>query len=222
MKQIYKKYQLERLIRENKEIDNLQEGLYGSTKGFFKGIGGALKNSWKHMMESKRLGSDIEDVKDAVEALNSMRSIIGRKRNKKALGELRMLLNDLYKAYNGQTNDNFNGSAYADNPVYITNNDWKPNPNPTQVPSNSTQTTPNHPQVSPDTEKPQQAEPIMNGEKIEDEEELSERVEDIYKALNVLGLKGNEIKTKKDILKVIEEDPSISDQDIIKQFLKKM
>lgn len=212
MKQIYKKYQLERLIRENKEIDNLQEGLYGSTKGFFKGIGGALKNSWKHMMESKRLGSDIEDVKDAVEALNSMRSIIGRKRNKKALGELRMLLNDLYKAYNGQTNDNFNGSAYADHPVYVTNNDWN---------SNSTQSSSNIEQ-SPHVEQPQQAEPIQNGKKIEDEEELSERVEDIYKALNVLGLKGNEIKTKKDILKVIEEDPSISDQDIIKQFLKKM
>lgn len=212
MKQIYKKRQVEELIRRSENLDNLQEGFYGSTKGFFKGIGGALKNSWKHMMESKRLGSDIEDVKDAVEALNGMRSIIGRKLNKKALGELRMLLNELYKAYNGQTNDNFNGKAYADHPVYVTNNDWN---------SNSTQSSSNIEQ-SPHVEQPQQAEPIQNGKKIEDEEELSERVEDIYKALNVLGLKGNEIKTKKDILKVIEEDPSISDQDIIKQFLKKM
>ena len=205
MKQVYTKHQVNILINENRKENNINEGLYGSTKGFLKGVGGALKNSWKHMMESRRIGSDIEDVKEAIEALKGMKSIIGRKINKRALDELEIALDGLYNAYNGQTNNNFNGSAYSDN----TNND-----------SNSS---PIEPNTNTNTQaQPEQGQTIINGKKIEDEEELSERVEDIYKALNVLGLKGNEIKTKKDILKVIEEDPSISDQDIIKQFLKKM
>ena len=179
--------------------------MYGSTKGFFKGVGGALKNSWKHMMESRRIGSDIEDVKEAIEALKGMKSIIGRKINKRALDELEIALNGLYNAYNGQTNNNFNGSAYSDN----TNND-----------SNSS---PIEPNANKNTQsQPEQGQTIINGKKIEDEENLDEKIEDIYKALTVLGMKGQESTIKKEIFNVLKDNPDMQDQDIIKLFLKKM
>lgn len=205
MKQVYTKHQVNILINENRKENNINEGLYGSTKGFFKGVGGALKNSWKHMMESRRIGSDIEDVKEAIEALKGMKSIIGRKINKRALDELEIALNGLYNAYNGQTNNNFNGSAYSDN----TNND-----------SNSS---PIEPNTNTNTQsQPEQGQTIINGKKIEDEENLDEKIEDIYKALTVLGMKGQESTIKKEIFNVLKENPDMQDQDIIKLFLKKM
>lgn len=205
MKQVYTKHQVNILINENRKENNINEGLYGSTKGFFKGVGGALKNSWKHMMESRRIGSDIEDVKEAIEALKGMKSIIGRKINKRALDELEIALNGLYNAYNGQTNDNFNGRAYSDN----TNND-----------SNSS---PIEPNANTNTQsQPEQGQTIINGKKIEDEENLDEKIEDIYKALTVLGMKGQESTIKKEIFNVLKDNPDMQDQDIIKLFLKKM
>jgi hypothetical protein len=205
MKQVYTKHQVNILINENRKENNINEGLYGSTKGFFKGVGGALKNSWKHMMESRRIGSDIEDVKEAIEALKGMKSIIGRKINKRALDELEIALNGLYNAYNGQTNNNFNGSAYSDN----TNND-----------SNSS---PIEPNANTNTQsQPEQGQTIINGKKIEDEENLDEKIEDIYKALTVLGMKGQESTIKKEIFNVLKDNPDMQDQDIIKLFLKKM
>lgn len=205
MKQVYTKHQVNILINENRKENNINEGLYGSTKGFFKGVGGALKNSWKHMMESRRIGSDIEDVKEAIEALKGMKSIIGRKINKRALYELEIALNGLYNAYNGQTNNNFNGSAYSDN----TNND-----------SNSS---PIEPNTNTNTQsQPEQTQTIINGKKIEDEENLDEKIEDIYKALTVLGMKGQESTIKKEIFNVLKDNPDMQDQDIIKLFLKKM
>lgn len=205
MKQVYTKHQVNILINENRKEKNINEGLYGSTKGFFKGVGGALKNSWKHMMESRRIGSDIEDVKEAIEALKGMKSIIGRKINKRALDELEIALNGLYNAYNGQTNNNFNGSAYSDN----TNND-----------SNSS---PIEPNTNTNTQsQPEQTQTIINGKKIEDEENLDEKIEDIYKALTVLGMKGQESTIKKEIFNVLKDNPDMQDQDIIKLFLKKM
>jgi hypothetical protein len=205
MKQVYTKHQVNILINENRKENNINEGLYGSTKGFFKGVGGALKNSWKHMMESRRIGSDIEDVKEAIEALKGMKSIIGRKINKRALDELEIALNGLYNAYNGQTNNNFNGSAYSDN----TNND-----------SNSS---PIEPNANKNTQsQPEQGQTIINGKKIEDEENLDEKIEDIYKALTVLGMKGQESTIKKEIFNVLKDNPDMQDQDIIKLFLKKM
>lgn len=205
MKQVYTKHQVNILINENRKENNINEGLYGSTKGFFKGVGGALKNSWKHMMESRRIGSDIEDVKEAIEALKGMKSVIGRKINKRALDELEIALNGLYNAYNGQTNNNFNGSAYSDN----TNND-----------SNSS---PIEPNTNTNTQsQPEQSQTIINGKKIEDEENLDEKIEDIYKALTVLGMKGQESTIKKEIFNVLKENPDMQDQDIIKLFLKKM
>ena len=205
MKQVYTKHHVNILINENRKENNINEGLYGSTKGFFKGVGGALKNSWKHMMESRRIGSDIEDVKEAIEALKGMKSIIGRKINKRALDELEIALNGLYNAYNGQTNDNFNGRAYSDN----TNNG-----------SNSS---PIEPNANTNTQsQPEQSQTIINGKKIEDEENLDEKIEDIYKALTVLGMKGQESTIKKEIFNVLKENPDMQDQDIIKLFLKKM
>lgn len=205
MKQVYTKHQVNILINENRKENNINEGLYGSTKGFFKGVGGALKNSWKHMMESRRIGSDIEDVKEAIEALKGMKSIIGRKINKRALDDLEIALNGLYNAYNGQTNNNFNGSTYSDN----TNND-----------SNSS---PIEPNANTNTQsQPEQGQTIINGKKIEDEENLDEKIEDIYKALTVLGMKGQESTIKKEIFNVLKENPDMQDQDIIKLFLKKM
>ena len=205
MKQVYTKHQVNILINENRKENNINEGLYGSTKGFFKGVGGALKNSWKHMMESRRIGSDIEDVKEAIEALKGMKSIIGRKINKRALDELEIALNGLYNAYNGQTNNNFNGSAYSDN----TNND-----------SNSS---PIEPNTNTNTQsQPEQTQTIINGKKIEDEENLDKKIEDIYKALTVLGMKGQESTIKKEIFNVLKDNPDMQDQDIIKLFLKKM
>ena len=205
MKQVYTKHQVNILINENRKENNINEGLYGSTKGFFKGVGGALKNSWKHMMESRRIGSDIEDVKEAIVALKGMKSIIGRKINKRALDELEIALNGLYNAYNGQTNNNFNGSAYSDN----TNND-----------SNSS---PIEPNTNTNTQsQPEQTQTIINGKKIEDEENLDEKIEDIYKALTVLGMKGQESTIKKEIFNVLKNNPDMQDQDIIKLFLKKM
>lgn len=205
MKQVYTKHQVNILINENRKENNINEGLYGSTKGFFKGVGGALKNSWKHMMESRRIGSDIEDVKEAIEALKGMKSIIGRKINKRALDELEIALNGLYNAYNGQTNNNFNGSTYSDN----TNND-----------SNSS---PIEPNANTNTQsQPEQGQTIINGKKIEDEENLDKKIEDIYKALTVLGMKGQESTIKKEIFNVLKDNPDMQDQDIIKLFLKKM
>lgn len=205
MKQVYTKHQVNILINENRKENNINEGLYGSTRGFLKGVGGALKNSWKHMMESRRIGSDIEDVKEAIEALKGMKSIIGRKINKRALDELEIALNGLYNAYNGQTNNNFNGSAYSDN----TNND-----------SNSS---PIEPNANTNTQsQPEQGQTIINGKKIEDEENLDEKIEDIYKALTVLGMKGQESTIKKEIFNVLKDNPDMQDQDIIKLFLKKM
>lgn len=205
MKQVYTKHQVNILINENRKENNINEGLYGSTKGFLKGVGGALKNSWKHMMESRRIGSDIEDVKEAIEALKGMKSIIGRKINKRALDELEIALNGLYNAYNGQTNNNFNGSTYSDN----TNND-----------SNSS---PIEPNANTNTQsQPEQGQTIINGKKIEDEENLDKKIEDIYKALTVLGMKGQESTIKKEIFNVLKDNPDMQDQDIIKLFLKKM
>lgn len=207
MKQVYTKHQVNILINENRKENNINEGLYGSTKGFFKGVGGALKNSWKHMMESRRIGSDIEDVKEAIEALKGMKSIIGRKINKRALDELEIALNGLYNAYNGQTNNNFNGSAYSGN----TNNG-----------SNSSPIEPNANTNTNTQSQPEQTQTIINGKKIEDEENLDEKIEDIYKALTVLGMKGQESTIKKEIFNVLKENPDMQDQDIIKLFLKKM
>ena len=207
MKQVYTKHQVNILINENRKENNINEGLYGSTKGFFKGVGGALKNSWKHMMESRRIGSDIEDVKEAIEALKGMKSIIGRKINKRALDELEIALNGLYNAYNGQTNNNFNGSAYSGN----TNNG-----------SNSSPIEPNANTNTNTQSQPEQSQTIINGKKIEDEENLDEKIEDIYKALTVLGMKGQESTIKKEIFNVLKENPDMQDQDIIKLFLKKM
>ena len=191
MKQVYTKYQVNILINENRKENNINEGLYGSTKGFFKGVGGALKNSWKHMMESRRIGSDIEDVKEAIEALKGMKSIIGRKINKRALDELEIALNGLYNAYNGQTNDNTINSSPIEQPT-------------------SAQS------------QPEQGQTIINGKKIEDEENLDNKIEDIYKALTVLGMKGQESTIKKEIFNVLKDNPDMQDQDIIKLFLKKM
>jgi hypothetical protein len=208
MKQVYTKHQVNILINENRKEKNINEGLYGSTKGFFKGVGGALKNSWKHMMESRRIGSDIEDVKEAIEALKGMKSIIGRKINKRALDELEIALNGLYNAYNGQTNDNFNGRAYSDN----TNNDSNDNTinsSPIEQPTSA-------------QSQPEQGQTIINGKKIEDEENLENKIEDIYKALTVLGMKGQESTIKKEIFNVLKDNPDMQDQDIIKLFLKKM
>ena len=205
MKQVYTKHQVNILINENRKENNINEGLYGSTRGFLKGVGGALKNSWKHMMESRRIGSDIEDVKEAIEALKGMKSIIGRKINKRALDELEIALNGLYNAYNGQTNNNFNGSAYSDN----TNND-----------SNSSPIEPN--ENTNTQSQPEQGQTIINGKKIEDEENLDEKIGDIYKALTVLGMKGQESTIKKEIFNVLKDNPDMQDQDIIKLFLKKM
>lgn len=199
MKQVYTKHQVNILINENRKENNINEGLYGSTKGFFKGVGGALKNSWKHMMESRRIGSDIEDVKEAIEALKGMKSIIGRKINKRALDELEIALNGLYNAYNGQTNDNFNGRAYSDN----TNNDSN---------DNTINSSPIEPNANTNTQsQPEQGQTIINGKKIED----------IYKALTVLGMKGQESTIKKEIFNVLKDNPDMQDQDIIKLFLKK-
>lgn len=208
MKQVYTKHQVNILINENRKENNINEGLYGSTKGFFKGVGGALKNSWKHMMESRRIGSDIEDVKEAIEALKGMKSIIGRKINKRALDELEIALNGLYNAYNGQTNDNFNGQAYSTN----TNNDSN---------DNTINSSPIEPSTNAQSQ-PEQGQTIINGKKIEDEENLDEKIEDIYKALTVLGMKGQESTIKKEIFNVLKDNPDMQDQDIIKLFLKKM
>lgn len=208
MKQVYTKHQVNILINENRKENNINEGLYGSTRGFLKGVGGALKNSWKHMMESRRIGSDIEDVKEAIEALKGMKSIIGRKINKRALDELEIALNGLYNAYNGQTNNNFNGSAYSDN----TNNDSNDNTinsSPIEQPTSA-------------QSQPEQGQTIINGKKIEDEENLDNKIEDIYKALTVLGMKGQESTIKKEIFNVLKDNPDMQDQDIIKLFLKKM
>lgn len=208
MKQVYTKHQVNILINENRKKNNINEGLYGSTKGFFKGVGGALKNSWKHMMESRRIGSDIEDVKEAIEALKGMKSIIGRKINKRALDELEIALNGLYNAYNGQTNDNFNGQAYSNN----TNNDSN---------GNTINSSPIEPSTNAQSQ-PEQGQTIINGKKIEDEENLDDKIEDIYKALTVLGMKGQESTIKKEIFNVLKDNPDMQDQDIIKLFLKKM
>ena len=70
--------------------------------------------------------------------------------------------------------------------------------------------------------QPEQGQTIINGKKIEDEENLDEKIEDIYKALTVLGMKGQESTIKKEIFNVLKDNPDMQDQDIIKLFLKKM
>ena len=221
------KKQIDRLIQENIDELALQEGIYGSTKGFFKGLGGAFKNGWRHMMESRRLGSDIEDLKNAITVVKKMRSIVGRQIGNKVLEAMNSGLNELERAYHGQINSNFRGREqfYRDNNFsnqerYNTRTS-NPEPNMTDslrdVFGNNRQAT--EPTNSNSTKVDDDSE-IKDGIKPEDEEKKQNQIQDIYDALKVLGINGSEKSIKNEIEEMINKNPNDETQEIIKKILR--
>lgn len=224
MEKKFTKKQIDRLIQENIDDLTLQEGVYGSTKGFFKGLGGAFKNGWRHMMESRRLGSDIEDLKNAITVVKKMRSIVGRQIGNKVLEAMNSGLNELERAYQGQRNSNFRGREqfYRDNNFsnqersYDQTNDSNQYRDEDLVGSlrdvfgNNNQTNQN---TNANSE-------IKDGIKPEDEEKKQNQIQDIYDALKVLGINGSEKSIKNEIEEMINKNPNDETQEIIKKILR--
>lgn len=212
MEKKFTKKQIDRLIQENIDDLTLQEGVYGSTKGFFKGLGGAFKNGWRHMMESRRLGSDIEDLKNAITVVKKMRSIVGRQIGNKVLEAMNSGLNELERAYQGQRNSNFRGREQ----FYRDNNFSNQERNEDLVDSlrdvfgNNNQTNQN---TNANSE-------IKDGIKPEDEEKKQNQIQDIYDALKVLGINGSEKSIKSEIEDMINKNPNDETQEIIKKILR--
>lgn len=230
------KKQIDRLIQENIDDLTLQEGIYGSTKGFFKGLGGAFKNGWRHMMESRRLGSDIEDLKNAITVVKKMRSIVGRQIGNKVLEAMNSGLNELERAYQSQRNSNFRGREqfYRDNNFsnqersYDQTNDSNQYRDDSRM-NNSNQDRNedlvgslrdvfgNNNQTNQNTNANSE---IKDGIKPEDEEKKQNQIQDIYDALKVLGINGSEKSIKNEIEEMINKNPNDETQEIIKKILR--
>lgn len=230
------KKQIDRLIQENIDDLALQEGIYGSTKGFFKGLGGAFKNGWRHMMESRRLGSDIEDLKNAITVVKKMRSIVGRQIGNKVLEAMNSGLNELERAYQSQRNSNFRGREqfYRDNNFsnqersYDRTNDSNQYRDDSRM-NNSNQDRDedlvgslrdvfgNNNQTNQNTNANSE---IKDGIKLEDEEKKQNQIQDIYDALKVLGINGSEKSIKSEIEDMINKNPNDETQEIIKKILR--
>lgn len=230
------KKQIDRLIQENIYDLALQEGIYGSTKGFFKGLGGAFKNGWRHMMESRRLGSDIEDLKNAITVVKKMRSIVGRQIGNKVLEAMNSGLNELERAYQSQRNSNFRGREqfYRDNNFsnqersYDRTNDSNQYRDDSRM-NNSNQDRNedlvdslrdvfgNNNQTNQNTNANSE---IKDGIKPEDEEKKQNQIQDIYDALKVLGINGSEKSIKNEIEEMINKNPNDETQEIIKKILR--
>lgn len=230
------KKQIDRLIQENIDDLALQEGIYGSTKGFFKGLGGAFKNGWRHMMESRRLGSDIEDLKNAITVVKKMRSIVGRQIGNKVLEVMNSGLNELERAYQSQRNSNFRGREqfYRDNNFsnqersYDRTNDSNQYRDDSRM-NNSNQDRDedlvgslrdvfgNNNQTNQNTNANSE---IKDGIKPEDEEKKQNQIQDIYDALKVLGINGSEKSIKSEIEDMINKNPNDETQEIIKKILR--
>lgn len=236
MEKKFTKKQIDRLIQENIDDLTLQEGVYGSTKGFFKGLGGAFKNGWRHMMESRRLGSDIEDLKNAITVVKKMRSIVGRQIGNKVLEAMNSGLNELERAYQGQRNSNFRGREqfYRDNNFsnqersYDRTNDSNQYRDDSRM-NNSNQDRDedlvgslrdvfgNNNQTNQNTNANSE---IKDGIKPEDEEKKQNQIQDIYDALKVLGINGSEKSIKNEIEEMINKNPNDETQEIIKKILR--
>lgn len=236
MEKKFTKKQIDRLIQENIDDLTLQEGIYGSTKGFFKGLGGAFKNGWRHMMESRRLGSDIEDLKNAITVVKKMRSIVGRQIGNKVLEAMNSGLNELERAYQGQRNSNFmgRGQFYRDNNFsnqersYDRTNDSNQYRDDSRM-NNSNQDRDedlvgslrdvfgNNNQTNQNTNANSE---IKDGIKPEDEEKKQNQIQDIYDALKVLGINGSEKSIKNEIEEMINKNPNDETQEIIKKILR--
>lgn len=236
MEKKFTKKQIDRLIQENIDDLALQEGIYGSTKGFFKGLGGAFKNGWRHMMESRRLGSDIEDLKNAITVVKKMRSIVGRQIGNKVLEAMNSGLNELERAYQGQRNSNFmgRGQFYHDNNFsnqersYDRTNDSNQYRDDSRM-NNSNQDRNedlvgslrdvfgNNNQTNQNTNANSE---IKDGIKPEDEEKKQNQIQDIYDALKVLGINGSEKSIKNEIEEMINKNPNDETQEIIKKILR--
>lgn len=236
MEKKFTKKQIDRLIQENIDDLTLQEGVYGSTKGFFKGLGGAFKNGWRHMMESRRLGSDIEDLKNAITVVKKMRSIVGRQIGNKVLEAMNSGLNELERAYQSQRNSNFRGREqfYHDNNFsnqersYDRTNDSNQYRDDSRM-NNSNQDRDedlvgslrdvfgNNNQTNQNTNANSE---IKDGIKPEDEEKKQNQIQDIYDALKVLGINGSEKSIKSEIEDMINKNPNDETQEIIKKILR--
>lgn len=236
MEKKFTKKQIDRLIQENIDDLTLQEGIYGSTKGFFKGLGGAFKNGWRHMMESRRLGSDIEDLKNAITVVKKMRSIVGRQIGNKVLEAMNSGLNELERAYQGQRNSNLmgRGQFYHDNNFsnqersYDRTNDSNQYRDDSRM-NNSNQDRNedlvgslrdvfgNNNQTNQNTNANSE---IKDGIKPEDEEKKQNQIQDIYDALKVLGINGSEKSIKNEIEEMINKNPNDETQEIIKKILR--
>ena len=236
MEKKFTKKQIDRLIQENIDDLTLKEGVYGSTKGFFKGLGGAFKNGWRHMMESRRLGSDIEDLKNAITVVKKMRSIVGRQIGNKVLEAMNSGLNELERAYQGQRNSNFRGREqfYRDNNFsnqersYDQTNDSNQYRDDSRM-NNSNQDRDedlvgslrdvfgNNNQTNQNTNANSE---IKDGIKPEDEEKKQNQIQDIYDALKVLGINGSEKSIKNEIEEMINKNPNDETQEIIKKILR--
>lgn len=236
MEKKFTKKQIDRLIQENIDDLALQEGIYGSTKGFFKGLGGAFKNGWRHMMESRRLGSDIEDLKNAITVVKKMRSIVGRQIGNKVLEAMNSGLNELERAYQSQRNSNFRGREqfYRDNNFsnqersYDRTNDSNQYRDDSRM-NNSNQDRDedlvgslrdvfgNNNQTNQNTNANSE---IKDGIKPEDEEKKQNQIQDIYDALKVLGINGSEKSIKSEIEDMINKNPNDETQEIIKKILR--
>lgn len=236
MEKKFTKKQIDRLIQENIDDLTLQEGIYGSTKGFFKGLGGAFKNGWRHMMESRRLGSDIEDLKNAITVVKKMRSIVGRQIGNKVLEAMNSGLNELERAYQSQRNSNFRGREqfYRDNNFsnqersYDRTNDSNQYRDDSRM-NNSNQDRDedlvgslrdvfgNNNQTNQNTNANSE---IKDGIKPEDEEKKQNQIQDIYDALKVLGINGSEKSIKSEIEDMINKNPNDETQEIIKKILR--
>lgn len=236
MEKKFTKKQIDRLIQENIDDLTLQEGVYGSTKGFFKGLGGAFKNGWRHMMESRRLGSDIEDLKNAITVVKKMRSIVGRQIGNKVLEAMNSGLNELERAYQSQRNSNFRGREqfYRDNNFsnqersYDQTNDSNQYRDDSRM-NNSNQDRNedlvdslrdvfgNNNQTNQNTNANSE---IKDGIKPEDEEKKQNQIQDIYDALKVLGINGSEKSIKSKIEDMINKNPNDETQEIIKKILR--
>ena len=236
MEKKFTKKQIDRLIQENIDDLALQEGIYGSTKGFFKRLGGAFKNGWRHMMESRRLGSDIEDLKNAITVVKKMRSIVGRQIGNKVLEAMNSGLNELERAYQSQRNSNFRGREqfYRDNNFsnqersYDQTNDSNQYRDDSRM-NNSNQDRNedlvdslrdvfgNNNQTNQNTNANSE---IKDGIKPEDEEKKQNQIQDIYDALKVLGINGSEKSIKSEIEDMINKNPNDETQEIIKKILR--
>lgn len=195
-------------MKKNKNKDILNEIVHESVEDFivnesFGDIVNGTKEYLRIVRNKRRLGKDIRAIEKALETFKNLRSVYGKRVSEKISPRLEYALeylNDYYKYGELRTHKQNNqqptmGLSQQPNQ----SSGYRYNYNTQQ----QTQHTPQEPTNTPQEQNVNQ-----------------EKLEDIYTALKQLGIdtRGNQIKNY--INSLMQNDPDISEQEVIKKILQ--